>query len=200
MFWGKEDDTWVVWEQARTLGDDFRIHNLSYAPMNPTPLRSHRWTKPPNEAIKINVDAAVFYSVVGIGIIVRDHDGFVLGGRAIFLDDKMDIEWAEAEALRESIMWASNNNVTRVVFETDCVSLVNQFKSRWEDISIFGFQLKEIFGLLESFIDVKIEWVAHSSNRVVDSLCKLAINKRCTFPFNMEYLSDIHELVLVDAC
>ncbi|MBA0696189.1 hypothetical protein Goari_002765 [Gossypium aridum] len=199
MFWGKEDDTRVVWEQARTLGDDFRIHNLSHSPMNPRPLKSHRWTKPLNAAIKINVDATVFDSVVGIGIIARDHDGFVLGGRAIFLDDKMDIEWAEAEALSESIMWASNNSVTKAVFEIDCASLV-RFKSQWEDISIFGFQLKEIFGLLESFIDVNIEWVTHSSNRVVDSLCKLTIYKRYTFPFNMEFSSDIHGLVLADAC
>ncbi|MBA0635434.1 hypothetical protein Godav_025084 [Gossypium davidsonii] len=111
----------------------------------------------------------------------------------------MDIEWAEVEALRERIMWA-RNNVTRALFEIDCASLVNRFKSRREDISIFGFRLKEIFGLLESFIDFKIEWVACLSNKVVDSLCKLAINKRCTFPFNMEYPSDIHGLVLANAC
>ncbi|MBA0775995.1 hypothetical protein Gotri_011061, partial [Gossypium trilobum] len=60
--------------------------------------------KPLNEAIKINVHAAIFDSVVGIGIIARYHDGFVLRGCAIFLDHKMDIEWVEAEALREEIM------------------------------------------------------------------------------------------------
>ncbi|MBA0612523.1 hypothetical protein Godav_013119, partial [Gossypium davidsonii] len=124
---------------------------------NPRPPRSHRGTKPPNEAIKINIDAAVFDSVVGIGIIARDHDGFVLGGRTIFLDLKMDIECAEVGALKEGIMWTRNNNVTRAVFKTDCASLVNRLKSRKEDLSIFGFRLKEIFKLLESFIDVKIE-------------------------------------------
>ncbi|MBA0787450.1 hypothetical protein Gotri_027918, partial [Gossypium trilobum] len=96
---------------------------------NPRPPRSHRWIKPSIDAIKINVDAAVFDSVVGIGIIARDYDGFVLGGRAVFFNHKMDIEWAETEALREGIMWA-RNNVTRALFENDCVSLVNHFKSR----------------------------------------------------------------------
>ncbi|MBA0555584.1 hypothetical protein Golob_025755 [Gossypium lobatum] len=89
----------------------------------------------------------------------------------------MDIEFAEAEALKEGIMWIRNNNITRAVFETGCASLVNRFKSRKEDLSIFSFRLKEIFKLLESFIDVKIEYVAYSSNRVADSFCKLAINK-----------------------
>ncbi|PPE02849.1 hypothetical protein GOBAR_DD00104 [Gossypium barbadense] len=45
-----------------------------------------------------------------------------------------------------------------------------------------------------------IEWVSHSLNRVTENLCKLAVNNHCTFPFNMKYLSDIHGLVLADAC
>ncbi|MBA0614521.1 hypothetical protein Godav_014812 [Gossypium davidsonii] len=56
LFQGKEDDAQLVWEQARTLGDDFKIFNLLHALMNLRLLRSHRWIKPPNDAIKINVD------------------------------------------------------------------------------------------------------------------------------------------------
>ncbi|MBA0814197.1 hypothetical protein Gohar_020039, partial [Gossypium harknessii] len=73
------------------------------------PSDIHGLIKPPNDAIKINVDAKIFDSIVGIGIIVRgDNDGFVLEGRTVFLDHKIDIEWAEVEALRERIMWARN--------------------------------------------------------------------------------------------
>ncbi|MBA0864659.1 hypothetical protein Goshw_004992, partial [Gossypium schwendimanii] len=77
---------------------------ILHALINPRPLKSHKWIEPLNEAIKINVDATIFDSVVGVGIIARYHDGFVLRGCAIFLDHKMDIEWAKAEALREGIM------------------------------------------------------------------------------------------------
>ncbi|MBA0692437.1 hypothetical protein Goari_009997, partial [Gossypium aridum] len=91
-------------EDAIRLLDLKAVNSLLHAPINPRPLKFHRWIKPLNEAIKINVDAAIFDSVVGIGIIVMYHDGFVLRGCAIFLDHKMDIEWAKAEALREGIM------------------------------------------------------------------------------------------------
>ncbi|MBA0598151.1 hypothetical protein Gorai_007927, partial [Gossypium raimondii] len=74
LFWGKEDVARLVWEHPRF----------------------HRWIKPSNDAIKINVDVAVLDSMVGIGII------------------------AEAEALREGIIWARNNNVTRAFLDTDC--------------------------------------------------------------------------------
>ncbi|MBA0698769.1 hypothetical protein Goari_000461 [Gossypium aridum] len=101
---GKKDDARLMWEWVRTLGDNFRIFNLSHAPMNLNSPRPHRWIKPPNDAFKINIDVVVFDSVVGIRIIARDHDGFVFGGRAVFLDYKMDVEWAEVEALREGII------------------------------------------------------------------------------------------------
>ncbi|MBA0815716.1 hypothetical protein Gohar_000470, partial [Gossypium harknessii] len=121
-----KDDARLMWEWVRTLGDNFRIFNLSHAPMNLNSPRPHRWIKPPNDAFKINIDVVVFDSVVGIRIIARDHD-------------------------------ARNNNVTRALFEIDYAGVDNRFKSRCEDISIFGFRLKEIFSLLESFIDFKIE-------------------------------------------
>ncbi|MBA0697830.1 hypothetical protein Goari_021354 [Gossypium aridum] len=138
--------------------------------MNPRPRRSHKWVKPSIDVIRINVDATIHDIMVGIKIITSDSDGFVLGGRVVYLNYKLDIQWAEAEALRE------------------------------EDISIYGFRLKNIFDLLDSSSKSMVEWVACSSNRVVDGLCKLAIDECCTFSFNMEYSSDIHGLVLANAC
>ncbi|MBA0712774.1 hypothetical protein Golax_011850, partial [Gossypium laxum] len=178
LFRGKDGDARMVWE----------------------PPRTHRWIKPPNDSVEINVDATIVVSAVGIRVIARDCDDFVLGGRAVYMDYKMDVDWVEAEALREGIIWARNNNVTRAIFETGCADLVNRFKSRHEDILIYGYRLKEIFGLLDSFINFKLEWVGCSSIRVADCLCKLVLKKRCTFPFDREYPSDIHELVIVDSC
>ncbi|MFQ6650065.1 hypothetical protein Gotur_022611 [Gossypium turneri] len=196
---GKEEDARLIWEWARTLGADFRIFNLSHIAMNPRPPRSYKWVKPQIDVIKINIDATIHDTVVAIETIARDNDVFVLGGRVVYLDYKMDVQWAEAEALREGFVWVRGNNVARAIFETDYAGLVNWFRFRREDISIFRFQLKNIFNLLDSSIEFEIEWVAGSSNRVADGLCKLAIDKRCTFSFNMEYSSDIQRLVLIDA-
>ncbi|MBA0767255.1 hypothetical protein Gotri_016165 [Gossypium trilobum] len=193
-------ETCINWLEDATRLLDLKIFSLTHAPIHPKPPRTHRWIKPPNDSLKINVDATIVVSAVGIRVITRDCEDFVLGGRAVYMDYKMDVDWVEAEALGEGIIWAHNNNVTRAIFETGCAGLVNRFKSRHEDISIYGYRLKEIFRLLDSFIDIKLEWVGCSSNRVADCLCKLVVKKRCTFPFDMEYPSDIHELVIVDSC
>ncbi|KAG8480937.1 hypothetical protein CXB51_025616 [Gossypium anomalum] len=177
LFHGKKEDARLIWERARTLGDDFRNFNLSHVAMNLRPPNSHRWVKLSIDVIKISVDATIHDTVVGIGIIERDSDDFVLGGHAC------------------------DNNVARAIFETDCARLVNWFKFHRENISIFRFRLKNIFNLLDCSIEFEIEWVTRSSNRVADGLGKLTIDKRCAFSFDMEYPSNIHRLVvLTDAC
>lgn len=76
---------------------------------------------------------------------------------------------------------------------------MNHFKNHRDDISIFSYLLKDIFGLLESFANFKIEWIVRASNSVVNCLCKLALNKRCTLSFNMEYPCDIYKFVVDDS-
>ncbi|KAK5810742.1 hypothetical protein PVK06_026059 [Gossypium arboreum] len=62
---------------------------------------------------------------------IRDSDRFVLGGIADYRENRMEGEWAEAEALRDRIIWTRDNNVVRAIFETGCTSLVNHIKKYW---------------------------------------------------------------------
>lgn len=43
IFWGKDDEALVVWDHAKALSDDIRIHNLSNGPMIPKTLKLQRW-------------------------------------------------------------------------------------------------------------------------------------------------------------
>ncbi|MFQ6663287.1 hypothetical protein Gotur_030871 [Gossypium turneri] len=104
LFHRKEEDARLIWERARTLVDDFRNFNSSHVTMNPRPPMSHIWVKRLIDVIKIDIDATIHDTVVGIEIIARDSDGFVLDGHVVYLDYKMDVQWAEAEALREGTL------------------------------------------------------------------------------------------------
>ncbi|KAA3487493.1 Polynucleotidyl transferase, Ribonuclease H fold [Gossypium australe] len=59
IFKGNEEDAGVIWERARKLNDDFRIHNFSSQPVLPKVPRSFKWEKPSEGAIKVNMDASV---------------------------------------------------------------------------------------------------------------------------------------------
>ncbi|MBA0634508.1 hypothetical protein Godav_025288 [Gossypium davidsonii] len=76
----------MVWERAATLSQDFRIHNMVFKPMLPVPQSGKCWLKPPHDIIKINFDTVVSPEKIGVGMIVRDSDGFVLGGGGSVID------------------------------------------------------------------------------------------------------------------
>ncbi|MBA0873031.1 hypothetical protein Goshw_025589, partial [Gossypium schwendimanii] len=53
--------------------------------------------KPPQGVVKINFDATVAGKKTRYGLLARDSDGFVLGGRAVVLDKNLQIEWGEMQ-------------------------------------------------------------------------------------------------------
>ncbi|MBA0717617.1 hypothetical protein Golax_005418 [Gossypium laxum] len=93
-------------EHAKNLGDDFRIDNLTNAPMIPKTPRIQKWEKAHLDFVKINVDTMIIDISMGVGVIAQDCDGFVLSGLVWYRESQMKVKWAEAEALREGIVLA----------------------------------------------------------------------------------------------
>ncbi|MBA0560850.1 hypothetical protein Golob_017726, partial [Gossypium lobatum] len=103
----REDDACVVWEKAKHLSQDFRIHNLVELQAIPTTPICKTWTKPLNDYIKINFDASVSNGKVSFNVIVRDSDDFVVGGSGGFIEKTMYAEWTEMETFDESLKVAT---------------------------------------------------------------------------------------------
>ncbi|MFQ6660257.1 hypothetical protein Gotur_028849, partial [Gossypium turneri] len=80
IFKGQIDKAQSIWEKASSLSSEFRIYN----PVNPPILAQiediKKWKRPANGTIKVNFDATVNNNRMGYGVIIRDEDGFVLGG------------------------------------------------------------------------------------------------------------------------
>lgn len=96
-----------------------------------------RWSAPPREFIKINVDAA--YNTGdgggGWGTIARDSDGaIVLAATGKLLNQSSALQ-AETEALLQAIRLAELHGMGRVMFETDCLSLQQAVSSSGQDRS-----------------------------------------------------------------
>ncbi|MBA0577045.1 hypothetical protein Golob_023851, partial [Gossypium lobatum] len=61
--------------------------------------------------VKINVDAAIEEGKLGLGVIVKDEDGFVLGGYGYVKDMTFNSEWAEMMAIEEGVSLAKSLNL-----------------------------------------------------------------------------------------
>lgn len=97
---GKEEDARVIQERARKLNDDFQIHNFSLRLILPRVPKDCKCEKKPWRGVaEVNVDASVKENRMGLGIILRDSDDFVLCGRVIFINKTANPEWAELDAL-----------------------------------------------------------------------------------------------------
>ncbi|XP_075670467.1 uncharacterized protein LOC142640285 [Castanea sativa] len=78
------------------------------------------WVPSTYSYYKINADAAIFNNSVGIGIVVRDHEGSVTAAMSKHLQLPLGPLEAEAKAMEEAISFAWDIGVRDVIFETNC--------------------------------------------------------------------------------
>ncbi|MBA0784801.1 hypothetical protein Gotri_025785, partial [Gossypium trilobum] len=125
--------------------------------------------------------------------------GFVIGGCYNFKDKAMDITWAELDAFKEGLKLAERLKIDRLIVESDSAMLVNAVKKKRTDISILGQSVRKECEVFSNFKSVQVNWINRNSNYAADSLCNLAIRNKNVLYFDMEYPSDIHNIIIQDA-
>ncbi|MBA0624889.1 hypothetical protein Godav_010165, partial [Gossypium davidsonii] len=98
-----EWDTSIMSRQASNLSKDFRIYNILNEPLLSQNEAIKKWEKPPKGVVKINFDASINVNKMGYGMIIRDDDGFVLGGGGGFIDKRVLVHEVECNAFERSI-------------------------------------------------------------------------------------------------
>ncbi|KAA3470610.1 zf-CCHC domain-containing protein/RVP_2 domain-containing protein [Gossypium australe] len=113
------------------------------------------------------MDATILNNKMGFGVIIRDCDGFVIGGGGGFKDEFMTTEWANLYAFEKGIKLVQSLNVENAIFEADCTNLVNRFKKCKDDITIIVYRTNEIHKTMELFTKVEVKWANQSCNEVI---------------------------------
>ncbi|MBA0702127.1 hypothetical protein Goari_022871, partial [Gossypium aridum] len=183
----------IMRERAKTLSYDFRIYNLVNDPIILATTVCIKWEKPPRGYAKVNFDAAINNNKTRYGFIIRDEDGFVIGGGGGFKEETLSAEWAKLYAFEENLKKAQSLNISKVVFETDNASFVNRVKKHGRDVTIMGARINETQKIMDNFHSATICWANRSCNRVADFICKNAIAKSCNWAVNMDYPLEIHD-------
>jgi hypothetical protein len=89
---------------------------------NPNVSITADWEAPPENFVKINLDASFFEAGKngGWGAICRNSEAFAAAGPLVLMTDALH---AEATSLFNAIQIAEQMGVSRVIFETDCLNL-----------------------------------------------------------------------------
>jgi hypothetical protein len=146
-----------------------------------TILPGHGWRPPDDDWMKINTDAGISLDARkgGAGGIARSPTGFV-GAWSKPYPGITDPLIAEAMSLREGVIFAKLRGFQRVVFEVDCLEVVNLWDSRAGSRSVVAPILQDIEGLASSFIYFVIQHVKRSANVPAHLCAKFACTQEDT--------------------
>ncbi|PRQ51726.1 putative ribonuclease H-like domain-containing protein [Rosa chinensis] len=142
-----------------------------------TKRASTAWYPPPAGWFKANLDGAFDSStnMGGIGVVVRDSEGLIVGGTCCRVSSVSAPIVVEALAGRVACAWAVEFKHAPIIFESDCLQLVNSLKVEEEDHSIIGRVIDDIVVHLATIPSSFFQHVYRESNLDAHKLAKLAL-------------------------
>ena len=116
------------------------------------------WTKPPRDFYKANFDAALFDSsnMAGIGVVIRDYNGNVIGALSQKIALPQSIEHAEALAASRAVAFAKELSLFEVIFEGDCLRIIKAINTMEPCHTLFGHIIEEIRSFEFCFKEVQL--------------------------------------------
>ncbi|KAL6289138.1 hypothetical protein ACE6H2_006648 [Prunus campanulata] len=164
-----------VVDGAVRLLHEFKGHQPT--PRLPLSRAQAKWQKPPLGVIKINVDGAfnVHIGAGGGGIVARDSTGRFVAARACSFRHVSSPDHAEALALREALIFASELGSGPKMLEGDALGVVRSVQMGFEDRSPLSFLFSDCRVLLSQLEDISIGFVFRDANRAAHRLARLAI-------------------------
>jgi ribonuclease HI len=135
--------------------------------------KTDRWTKPPADYLKINIDGSFCREngTGGWGFCIRDYNGDVCGAGMGQIAHVADALQAETIACLKAIEYAAELGMGRIIIETDATLLKSALQSSEFDLSRHGVLFREAkFQLLTNFIDYKVMYCKRACNIVAHVL------------------------------
>uniref|UniRef100_A0A803Q8I6 Reverse transcriptase domain-containing protein n=1 Tax=Cannabis sativa TaxID=3483 RepID=A0A803Q8I6_CANSA len=169
--------------RAKTKNQQQYINCNVHTSNDSTPVHFQRqisdvpWSPPSISGLKINVDVVVNQErkVLGVGAIVRDHQGSVVAAlskpvQGCFRSDEM-----EAKALFHSLNWALQLQLQLTNVDTDALRVSSAINSLSKNLSSFNDLIMDVSCLLSFFSGVTISHVKRNANQAAHGLAKYAL-------------------------
>ncbi|XP_060969924.1 uncharacterized protein LOC133037116 [Cannabis sativa] len=138
---------------------------------------AEQWVCPPENSVKINVDAALFDNGnrAGVGVVIRDANGLFIDGFVRMFYEALDPTLVETMGVREALSWLKRSPRQQAFVETDCLTVVQAIRSQVKMISLFGIVISECKVLIQELKNVSICFVKRSANMVAHTLPRASI-------------------------
>jgi hypothetical protein len=125
--------------------------------------------------VKVNFDASFIENTkTGVwGFVARDDTGYFIAAATGKLRHIGSALQAETEACAAAVEGAAALGLHRIVFESDCQTLVNALKKGSYDLSKLGILIREARSIcIASFEFYKFSYYPHSCNKIAHVLAQ----------------------------
>ncbi|XP_075645403.1 uncharacterized protein LOC142616429 [Castanea sativa] len=186
---------WSIWQRRNRVlvqQPSWPLHEISrrakdlvveFFDAHQQPLRSVeqgsrvRWTKPPEDFYKANFDAALFDSsnMAGIGVVIRDCNGNVIGALSQRIALSKSINHAEALVASQVMAFARELSLFRVIFEGDCLRIIKAINAKEPCHTLFGHIIEEQGSLTSSLTSCNFQHVKREGNNLAHALARRVV-------------------------
>ena len=141
------------------------------------PPLAQKWKPPQHGLVKINCDGARFTAEnrVGIGVVIHDNEGMVLGSMSKQIPQAYSPVEIEAMAVTTAAQFVVDLGFQHAILETDSLVLVKALHDDTEFLSAVGLVLNEIRSLVNLFYELLYSHIKREGNIVAHKLTRHAI-------------------------
>ena len=159
-----------------------------------------RWTKPPDDFYKANFDATLFENsnMAGIGVVIRDYNGNIIGALSQKIAFPQSIEHAEALAASRVVVFARELSLFKVIFEGDCLGVIKAINTKEPCKSLFGHIVEEIWSFSSALMDCSFQHIKREGNKLAHALARRAVVFADTDVWVKELPVDLDDIFSLD--
>ncbi|XVF59312.1 hypothetical protein PTKIN_Ptkin07bG0265700 [Pterospermum kingtungense] len=127
--------------------------------------------------VKVNFDGAFdeVRRLGGIGIIIRDDEGFVLAAQAMCINGVLDSFFAEAYATFYALEFAAEGGFRSMIMEGDALTIIKALKTTKEDLSCISGVIEKTKALFSIFCQISFSHVCRSCNTAAHTFASIGL-------------------------
>ncbi|KAL5554428.1 hypothetical protein UlMin_041829 [Ulmus minor] len=136
------------------------------------------WQAPEVGFVKVNSDAAWCSNKkkFGLGSVIRDYSGKVLGSIATPIYSSVSVAVAESWALEKGASLARQMGFSAVILESDCLGVTKALDTNTLHDSDLSYVFDSIYEICNGFDIYKFSYIPRTGNQVAHSLARLALS------------------------
>ncbi|XP_030939570.1 uncharacterized protein LOC115964388 [Quercus lobata] len=159
-----------------------------------------KWLPPAEGGYKPNFDAAFFENseVAGIGVVVRDSSGNVMGALSQKIPKPQSVEHAEALAACGAVILVKELLLSQACFEGDCQRVIQAINACGPSRTLFGHIIEEIHCFSSALACCSFVHVRREGNKLAHALARRAVLSADTDVWVEELPNDLDDVFRSD--